>query len=259
MPTPYKRVDWNAQIDAVNSVLENPPDGCDPIAPLPHVDPEHRWAKSDIRAMQDAIKETCPEITFNEIDPLWKQSTLDEINAKLADAWCDCECCDRNESSGDGAFTILASGSTALLATLDDMISGDVQVGHVLTSQGFTEVFDGDALSTLVTQSSPATGQPPTGSQFYSFSISIQVFDNNTSRWRGTSLSDSVGCYGTAFQDSEYNLFLSGKYKPERVVTATGSLATRYSLWRLAVSWSYVNDDCEDCTDDPRAFCPGGG
>lgn len=90
---PYKRSDWNGLVDEVNDVLSNPPANtdCEPVATIEHVGPQHRWAKSDIREMQDAIMETCPSITFDEINDLWRQSTIDEIREKLGQAWCDCE------------------------------------------------------------------------------------------------------------------------------------------------------------------------
>lgn len=105
----FKREDWNEVIRDVNEVLENPPEDsdCDPIEPLEEVEPEHRWAKSDIRAVQDKIKETCPEITFAEIPDLWKQEILDEIYEKLEEAWCDCDCA--AESEHGTQFTIMTA------------------------------------------------------------------------------------------------------------------------------------------------------
>lgn len=93
----FKREDWNNLIDDVNSVLQNPPSGCDPLPPLDHVGPNHRWSKADIEQVHEAIMATCDEISFNSIPDLWRQSTVDEIYEKLSEAWCDCEC-DLNEA-----------------------------------------------------------------------------------------------------------------------------------------------------------------
>lgn len=91
----FTRQEWNDLVDEVNLILEGPPEGnCDPVAPLEHVPESHRWAKSDIREMQDRIKETCPDIVFDEIPDLWEQQTIDEIRDKLGMAWCDCDCDD---------------------------------------------------------------------------------------------------------------------------------------------------------------------
>ena len=93
---PYRNnADWDALIDEVNDVLQNPVGaGCEPIDPLDHVGEKHRWAKSDLREMQDRIKETCPDIEFEAIPEgkvRWKQSFIDEIREKLGEAWCECE------------------------------------------------------------------------------------------------------------------------------------------------------------------------
>lgn len=78
-------------LDAVNEVLQNPPDGCGgPIDPIPHVEEKHRWSKADIQEVRDKLIQTCPEITFSDMPELWKQSVIDEINEALAEAWCDC-------------------------------------------------------------------------------------------------------------------------------------------------------------------------
>ena len=103
------RDDWNDLIRNVNDTLENPPgdSGCDPVDPLDEVEPNHIWAKSDIREVQDAIKQTCDTITFDEIPDRWEQSIIDDINDSLDDAWCDCEeeCQDECDNAGDPEFT----------------------------------------------------------------------------------------------------------------------------------------------------------
>lgn len=98
----YKRSDWNDLLDSVNNVLQNPPeDGdCEPIDPIPHVGLKHRWSKDDIREVQDKLRQTCEDITFDEIPELWKQSIIDDINEALGEAWCDCECENPTEEDG---------------------------------------------------------------------------------------------------------------------------------------------------------------
>jgi len=91
----YKREDWNDLLAAVNNVLENPPEETDcsdtVITPLPPVDENHRWSKSDIAAVHSKLLETnCDQISFSAIPDNWSQSIIDEINAALPLAWCDC-------------------------------------------------------------------------------------------------------------------------------------------------------------------------
>lgn len=93
---PYRNdQDWDALIAEVNEVLQTPVgDDCDPIDPIPEVGPKYRWKKSDLRDMQEKIKETCPDIEFEPIPEgkvRWAQSYIDEIRDKLGEAWCDCE------------------------------------------------------------------------------------------------------------------------------------------------------------------------
>jgi len=89
----YKRTDWNDIIQQVNDVLQNPPPDtdCEPLPTLDEVGPNHRWSKADIQEVQDALKATCEDISFDTIPELWKQSIIDEINEAIEQAWCDCE------------------------------------------------------------------------------------------------------------------------------------------------------------------------
>jgi hypothetical protein len=89
----FKRSDWNDLVRSVNEILQNPPPDtdCDPLPALEEVGEKHRWSKADIQAMQDALKATCPDISFSPIPQLWKQSILDEINEAIGQAWCNCE------------------------------------------------------------------------------------------------------------------------------------------------------------------------
>jgi len=89
----FKRQDWNDLIAAVNDTLQNPPENtdCDPIGPIDEVDPDHIWTKSDVLEVQGALQQTCPDISFDDIPDLWKQSIIDEINDAIGQAWCNCE------------------------------------------------------------------------------------------------------------------------------------------------------------------------
>lgn len=90
--TPFKRSDWNAIIQQVNDILQNPPDGCDPLPPIDEVGPNHIWTFGDIEEVQEALIATCATIEFEETPELWKQSIIDEINDAIGEAWCDCVC-----------------------------------------------------------------------------------------------------------------------------------------------------------------------
>jgi hypothetical protein len=98
----FKRDDWNAVIDSVNEVITNPPSGCDPLDPIEHVEPNTVWRKSHIQEVQDALKATCDQIEFSPIPDLWKSSILAEIEGKLSQAWCNCDC-----KSEDGTTVVL--------------------------------------------------------------------------------------------------------------------------------------------------------
>jgi hypothetical protein len=89
----WTRDDWNNIIQQVNEVLQNPPadTDCEAQPTLDEVSTGHLWSKDDIREVQDALKETCDDISFDTIPDLWKQSIIDEINTAIGQAWCNCE------------------------------------------------------------------------------------------------------------------------------------------------------------------------
>ena len=89
---PFKLDEWNKLIRAVNDILKNPTGaGCEAVAPLDEVTDPHRWAKSDIREVRDALKKTCPDIAFSKELRLWKEEVIDEIETQMDKAWCNCE------------------------------------------------------------------------------------------------------------------------------------------------------------------------
>jgi hypothetical protein len=89
----YKREDWNGLIDDVNDVITQPPQdtNCVALAALPHVGPNHKWSKTDILAVQSALRQTCGSIDFQTLPERWKRSIIDEIEAAMGHVWCDCE------------------------------------------------------------------------------------------------------------------------------------------------------------------------
>lgn len=86
----YSRAEWNDLIDRVNDVAI----ACSVEAtPLEPVAANHVWAKSDIREVQDRLKQVCSENTFTEPIPnLWLQSILDEIEAAIERGCCEGDC-----------------------------------------------------------------------------------------------------------------------------------------------------------------------
>jgi len=90
---PYSIDDWNKLVDAVNEILDDPPEGdseCEPIDPLDTVSDPHIWEVSDVEEMQDKLIETCDEISFSEPLEIWKPGIIDEIESAMEQAWCDC-------------------------------------------------------------------------------------------------------------------------------------------------------------------------
>ena len=89
---PYKIADWNRLVKAVNEILEDPPEDseCEPVDPLEEVSDPHRWSVKDIKAMQDALIETCPSLEFTEDLIKWTLSIIDDIEEGMDKAWCEC-------------------------------------------------------------------------------------------------------------------------------------------------------------------------
>jgi hypothetical protein len=111
--TPFTRENWNKIIRDVNAIITDPPSNtdCNGKSPLDEVGPDHLWSKGDIRLVQDVLKETCPDIEFEDIPDLWKQSIVDDIYKAMDQAWCDCEprgCIPCTFQSGSKLLTIPA-------------------------------------------------------------------------------------------------------------------------------------------------------
>lgn len=87
------RARWNELIRQVNELASNPDGGCNSVSTLAEVGPNHKWSKSDIRAVQDKLREICDENEFDELKSIWRQHTIDEIEEALARGWCNCDTC----------------------------------------------------------------------------------------------------------------------------------------------------------------------
>lgn len=86
------RSDWNDLIDQINALAEEC--NVDGYVPVEHVEPNHIWAKSDIRRVQEALEQICNEAEFTEpIPDLWEQAIISEIEAAIANGCCDTEGC----------------------------------------------------------------------------------------------------------------------------------------------------------------------
>jgi hypothetical protein len=92
---PYRRLgtnSWQELLDQVNTVLQNPPTGCDPIDTIDGPEEEHKWSKTDITEVHDRLN-TMPGncFTFQPIPDKWKVSIVEDIEDQLSNAWCECD------------------------------------------------------------------------------------------------------------------------------------------------------------------------
>lgn len=128
---PYSITNWNALVQAINDILENPPEGstCEPIHDVLStvVDP-HRWSTQDIQNARDKLIETCPNITFAEPLRLWYQPTIDELVSAMDQAWCECDCEERRQVIWEAVGVISDQNYTQEWISLIDLIGG-VKVG----------------------------------------------------------------------------------------------------------------------------------
>lgn len=139
---PFTRAEWNAIIAEVNGIRASPPadTDCEPLPAIDEVGLLHRWSKADIQAVQEALTETCPSITWDTIPELWKQSIIDEIEAKYAQAWCDCEDddeCDPMQEDGD-EFVVYDLGGPQVLSDCSGYNTGDETVTACSLISGMT-------------------------------------------------------------------------------------------------------------------------
>ena len=123
----WTREDWNQLIRDVNAVLQNPPadTDCSAIDAIDEVDAGHVWAKSDIREVQDKLKQTCTDISFDDIPDKWLQSIIDDINTAKGKAWCHCN---PNGGGGGGGGGLPPSPSGHWVIVLCDCASGTIRM-----------------------------------------------------------------------------------------------------------------------------------
>jgi len=114
----WTRADWNDIIQRINDLAQDPDAGCDPVATLPEVDPEHIWTNTDIQQVRDKLTEICDENLFSAELRLWAQEIIDEIEAAIANGWCGCEDCIPECSNAYGA-AVSYLGSYVIEACLD--------------------------------------------------------------------------------------------------------------------------------------------
>lgn len=100
---------WNELLEDVNEILENPDPGCEPIEPIELVTDPHLWSVEDVEEVRNKLIETCPDISFVEDLVIWHPEIIDEIEAEMEKAWCDCEPIDYEETIdlGNPCFAIL--------------------------------------------------------------------------------------------------------------------------------------------------------
>ncbi|HWB08614.1 MAG TPA: hypothetical protein VG826_05295 [Pirellulales bacterium] len=108
MATPFTLTNWNDLLDKVNSVLSDPPEGCETPEgiPLEHLDGKKPFRKSDVQAVQNVLAAACPNVQFSPLK-LWTQTMIDELNTALGQAWCQCQ----NSGGGGGTGNNGGGGS----------------------------------------------------------------------------------------------------------------------------------------------------
>jgi hypothetical protein len=91
----WKLSDWNAIIRRFNALISA---GCVGGVPLEEVTPPHKWSISDLQIMRDKLTEMCSGTpAFTTPLDIWRQSTVDELNAAID----NCQCtCDPNSEAG---------------------------------------------------------------------------------------------------------------------------------------------------------------
>lgn len=98
----WRLEDWNAIIRKVNTLAENPDDGCDPLGTIPEVEDPHLWSVQDIEEVRNRLMEICGDNDFSTQTVKWKQDIVDEIEAAIEAGWCDCEICLDDCENADG-------------------------------------------------------------------------------------------------------------------------------------------------------------
>jgi hypothetical protein len=87
----WTRAKWNDIIERINSLSQNPPEGCEALAPLVEVPEGHKWSVADIVNIRDRLSAICNENIFSAELVKWKQNIIDEIEIAIANGWCGCD------------------------------------------------------------------------------------------------------------------------------------------------------------------------
>lgn len=124
----FKASEWQNIIDAVNAARQNPPaSDCSPLPPIDPFDPSKPFKRSEVERVRNALKETCPSISFSEdltkpIKTTWFSEITDQINQ----AWCDCDCQEDIDS-----FIIEQWEKAYILRELDYCAGTQPQLGDI--------------------------------------------------------------------------------------------------------------------------------
>jgi hypothetical protein len=92
----WTRAKWNDIIQRINSLSQNPPQGCSALPLLDIATEGHKWSVTDIAAVRNRLLAICPDNAFSAELVKWKQDIIDEIETAIAAGWCGCQqspCC----------------------------------------------------------------------------------------------------------------------------------------------------------------------
>lgn len=121
----WTNADWKDIVDRINDLAQNPDGGCDAIAALPPVEADHVWTVQDVEAARDKLAEICSENEFSAELSTWKQDIIDELEAAIAEGWCDCcEEEDRGDPDYTGENTFAHSGGSGGFKLFSSIFSG---------------------------------------------------------------------------------------------------------------------------------------
>jgi hypothetical protein len=86
----FSRSQWNNILTQINTSIANKPSGCPDVTQVSLLPPNTIWTRQHVLDAQEALKQSCPSITFEVLRPLWSQETIDEVMSKIGQMWCDC-------------------------------------------------------------------------------------------------------------------------------------------------------------------------
>lgn len=116
----YSRTEWNDLLRDINTSITNKPSGCSSVDLLTLLPANTVWARSHVQAAIDALKASCPEVTFETLKPLWDKATVDEIRSKIAQMWCDCADEDCPAVEADSHYATVYYGAWPYIIQCED-------------------------------------------------------------------------------------------------------------------------------------------